>query len=101
MTDKSRYVRFDWAIKRILRDKANKEVLEGLAEGFAEGFAEGREEGLAKGREEGLAEGRAEGESIGIEKARRENALKMKADNMPLELIAKYTGLTEDEIATL
>ena len=89
MTDKSRYVRFDWAIKRILRDKANKEVLEGLAEGFAEGFAEGR------------AEGRAEGESIGIEKARRENALKMKADNMPLELIAKYTGLTEDEIATL
>lgn len=30
MTDKSRYVRFDWAIKRILRDKANKEVLEGL-----------------------------------------------------------------------
>ena len=30
MTEKSRYVRFDWAIKRILRDKANKEVLEGL-----------------------------------------------------------------------
>ena len=30
MTDKSRYIRFDWAIKRILRDKANKEVLEGL-----------------------------------------------------------------------
>ena len=30
MTGKSKYVRFDWAIKRILRDKANKEVLEGL-----------------------------------------------------------------------
>lgn len=30
MTEKSRYIRFDWAIKRILRDKANKEVLEGL-----------------------------------------------------------------------
>ena len=30
MTENSRYVRFDWAIKRILRDKANKEVLEGL-----------------------------------------------------------------------
>ena len=26
----SQYVRFDWAIKRILRDKANKKVLEGL-----------------------------------------------------------------------
>ena len=30
MTEKSKYVRFDWAIKCILRDKANKEVLEGL-----------------------------------------------------------------------
>ena len=30
MTEKSKYVRFDWAIKRILRDKTNKEVLEGL-----------------------------------------------------------------------
>ena len=30
MTEESKYIRFDWAIKRILRDKANKEVLEGL-----------------------------------------------------------------------
>ena len=26
----SQYIRFDWAIKRILRDSANKKVLEGL-----------------------------------------------------------------------
>ena len=30
MSDKREYIRFDWAIKRILRDVANKEVLEGL-----------------------------------------------------------------------
>ncbi len=30
MTGESKYVLFDWAIKRILRDKTNKEVLEGL-----------------------------------------------------------------------
>ena len=30
MTEESKYVRFDWAIKRILRDEANKGVLEGL-----------------------------------------------------------------------
>ena len=30
MSNKREYIRFDWAIKRILRDKANKEVLEGL-----------------------------------------------------------------------
>ena len=27
---KDRYIRFDWAIKRMLRDKANFAVLEGL-----------------------------------------------------------------------
>ena len=30
LSKNSQYVRFDWAIKRILRDKANKKVLEGL-----------------------------------------------------------------------
>ena len=51
--------------------------------------------------QKGRAEGRAEGETIGAEKARRENARTMKADNMPVELIAKYTGLTAEEIAAL
>ena len=30
MNDKPQYVRFDWAMKRLLRDKANYGVLEGL-----------------------------------------------------------------------
>ncbi len=30
MTKNSKYIRFDWAIKRILRDQTNKKVLEGL-----------------------------------------------------------------------
>ena len=55
------------------------------------------EDALKKGKAEGRAEGRAEG----IETANRENARKMKADQMPIELIAKYTGLTEDEIGRL
>ena len=59
--------------------------------------AKGREEGRAKGREEGRAEGRAEG----IDEANRENARRMKADGMSLELIAKYTSLTLEEIAAL
>ena len=28
--DKNKYIRFDWAVKRLLRDKANFGVLEGL-----------------------------------------------------------------------
>jgi predicted transposase/invertase (TIGR01784 family) len=50
-------------------------------------------EGRAKGREEGRKEGREEG--------RRENAHRMKADGMDATLIAKYTGLSVEEIAKL
>ena len=66
-------------------------------EARAEGLAEGREAGLAEGREAGLAEGRAEG----VEEAKRENARRMKADGMPAELIAKYTGLSVETIDNL
>ena len=69
----------------------------GLAEGREAGLAEGREAGLAEGREAGLAEGRAEGETRkAVESARR-----MKADGMPIELIAKYTGLSVETIESL
>ena len=56
-----------------------------------------KDEARAEGREEGRAEGRAEG----MEANRRENARRMKADGMPPELIAKYTGLTMEEIDKL
>lgn len=46
---------------------------------------------------EGEIKGRAEGRA----EERRDNARKMKADGMSAELIAKYTGLTAEEIATL
>lgn len=55
------------------------------------------DKGLAKGRAEGRAEGIAEGRAEG----HMEDARKMKADNMPTELIAKYTGLTIEEIEAL
>ena len=37
----------------------------------------------------------------GLERGHAEDARRMKADNMPVELIAKYTGLTPEEIAVL
>jgi predicted transposase/invertase (TIGR01784 family) len=43
----------------------------------------------------------AKGRAEGIEETRRENARKMKADGMSTELIAKYTGLTAEEINDL
>lgn len=52
------------------------------------------EEAISEGRyKEGFAEGKAE---ANIETARR-----MKTDGMPAEIIAKYTGLSKDEIEKL
>lgn len=45
-------------------------------------------------------EGRAEERERAMEE-KRDSARKMKADNMPPELIIKYTGLTAEEIAAL
>ena len=50
---------------------------------------------------EGRAEGRAEGKAEGRAEEKMDNARKMKADNMPTDLIAKYTGLTIEEIEAL
>ena len=58
------------------------------------GFLEAR---YHRGMTEGLEKGRAEG----VAKAKREHACKMKALNMPDEMISQITGLSMDEIEKL
>ena len=72
-----------------------------LADQIFTAKGEGRLEGLAEGLEEGRAAGRAAGLEEGMQKEKLANARKMKADNMPADLIAKYTGLSLEEIASL
>jgi len=50
---------------------------------------------------EGHAKGVAEGHAGGVEDNKRDNARRMKADGMPAELIAKYTGLSIEDIGRL
>jgi len=63
------------------------------AEGHAEGFAEGIEQGIAEGIEQGIEQGR-DGE-------RRQLARNMLAEGIAPALVAKITGLTEDEMVEL
>ena len=78
---------------------------QGLAQGHAQGMAEGHAQGMAEGHAQGMAEGHAqgmaEGHADGVEENKRDNALRMKADGMPAELIAKYTGLTVEAVNSL
>lgn len=60
-----------------------------------------RGEGRLEGRLEGRAEGRAEGINIGAKKTKVGIAKQMKMDGMPMEIIMKYTGFTQDEIEKL
>jgi predicted transposase/invertase (TIGR01784 family) len=72
-----------------------------IRHGFNQGHAQGLVQGLAQGKAEGKAEGIAEGIIQGADMASRENASRMKADGMPTELIAKYTGLDMETINSL
>lgn len=74
---------------------------EGLQKGKAEGLAEGLQKGKAEGLVEGLQKGKAEGLAEGAHKTAIANAKTMKADGMPTSLIAKYTGLSEEQVSAL
>ena len=80
--------------RAILRNQMTTARGEGYLDGVNQGMTEGLEKGMAQGMAQGLEKGRAEG---GRDKA-FETARKMKTDGMPAELIAKYTGLTAEEI---
>ena len=54
-------------------------------------------EGHARGHEMGLAEGRAEGRA----EERLEIARNLKSSGIPVDVIIKSTGLSEDEIAAI
>ena len=69
----------------------------GLAEGHAEGHAKGLAEGHAQGKEEGLAEGRVEGQA----EEKQAVARRMLAEGLFVDLIAKCTELTEEQVRVL
>lgn len=58
-----------------------------------------------RGMERGMKEGMEKGMEKGIEKGKQEQtiifAMNLKADGFPYETIAKYTGLSVDQIEML
>ena len=60
-----------------------------------------REESRLEGKAEGKIEGKIEGEIKGRAAAMLETAKNMKSDHLPIEMIAKYTGLSTVDIEKL
>ncbi len=94
------------AVGMMFRELTQEEAMEmsrqdGYDLGVEQGFEQGRSEGLEQGEKIGEARGRSEGEASGRAAEKIEMAKAMKADNEPADKIAKYTGLSAEEIEKL
>ena len=72
-----------------------------VKEALARGLAEGRTEGLAEGEARGEAKGRAEGRAEGREEGKLETAKGFLKEGVPIAIICKVTGLSQEEIRCL
>ena len=72
-----------------------------INKGRREGESKGRLEGKAEGHSEGLKEGLSKGKMEGAKEERMQTARRMKNEGLSIELIAKITGLSPEEIASL
>ncbi len=95
------------AVQELMRLRGDKEVVAiadyrlkaKLNENSAKRAA--REDGLAEGRAQGLKEGRKEGKQEGREEEKIKIAKEMLEDNISIEKIMKYTGLSKEAIEDL
>ena len=84
------------AIRSGINDQNSRETI-ARKQGLEEGLKQGKEEGLKQGKEEGLKQGKEEGKK---EKA-KEMARNMLKERLDINLIAKISGLTIEEIKEL
>ena len=107
LSEKERYAydrfAYDLIYQQDIVDTYNFEgYVKGFAKGEKQGMEKGEKKGLKKGRkagiEEGRKEGREEGEAIGRKEEKRQMARKLKALNVPIEIIAQATGLSAENI---
>ena len=74
-------------------------LFEGLTREECEAIRE--QDGYDNGYDKGLQEGIKKGEASGVTKGKLETAKNMKLEKLPSDLIARVTGLSEEEIALL
>ena len=115
MLDEAEYAQMSREQKRQYREEMRRDwdykntmdyaIAQGYAQGRAQGHAEGKEEGIAegleKGRTEGRAEGLAEGKAEGLAEVQRAIARRMLAEGLSVDLVAKYTELTVEQVRGL
>jgi predicted transposase/invertase (TIGR01784 family) len=74
---------------------------DGVMQGLSRGISQGLNEGIAIGEERGISIGLSQGITQGEHKKAVETAKSMKLENMPISMIAHFTGLSPEEIEKL
>lgn len=65
------------------------------------GFADGKEKGFAEGKTKGFADGKEKGFAEGSLEERSKIAKSLYANGVPLEIIMRCSGFSEEEIKNL
>ena len=60
-----------------------------------------KESSYLEGKDDGIKQGIEQGIEQGVSNTKREMAKAMLADNLPIERIVSYSGLSEEEIRSL
>lgn len=89
----------DW--KNALDTAREEAIKEGMKEGKRAGLKEGLKEGKREGKKEGLKEGLKEGIEQGRKAEKTGIARQMKKEGIPIQSIARITGLAISEIENL
>ena len=82
---------------RDIKNSIDTAKQEGLAEGMEKGMELGMEKGMKKGMEKGLEKGMKKG----MNQKALDIARNMLADGVDINLIMKYSGLTQEQIEKL
>ena len=94
-----------WDIISVEKTLYNSAERRGMQKGMEKGIQQGIQQGIEKGMQQGIEKGIQQGIEKGIEegekKKQHEIACNMKSLGMDPDIIAKATGLTEEEIKAL
>ena len=80
------------------QERRNRDLYEGA---IAQATYDGQQLGIKKGVKQGIQQGIEQGIEKGIQKSKTEMAKAMLKDKLDISFIAKYTGLTKQELQQL
>ena len=99
--DEGGTVKMDATLQKWMQESEEIGEKRGEKRGREEGIMLGKEEGMMLGKEEGMMLGKEEGIMLGKEEGAKIIAKTMIDEGLPIELIMRYTGLSEDVVVAL